>query len=263
MALQKRTEADYDAMSWHDASVYAFEIREGEYGTGEVTLHLDYILEWLPAVDGAYSFRVAPAVLTFRSVSGLQLELDYRSVSAGLTPFTIGQISREVVNDSTDFRSYQWNISINWPEGHITFDAPAYEQEFVGSALVTSEQCLTPDERARCRASFDEARVRINGSAITDWEAFHTISASVFGFPELYGRNMNAWIDCLTYVRQGDGMSRFRLGPQRQLVIEVQDSSTMRSQASDMFGALVDAVAAVNQRQIELGEEPALLFLMR
>lgn len=260
--LEKRTEADYDTMSWHDANVYAFEIREGDHGTGEIALHLDYILEWLPPVNGAYSFRIAPAVLTFRSVTGLQLELDYLSVSAGLTPFTIAQISREMIRYPSGYCSYQWRISINWPEGYVTFEAPGFDQEFVGSAVVKAEQCLTPDERARCRTSMEETLVRIDGGVITDWEAFHTISAAEFGFPEFYGRNMNAWIDCLTYIRGGDGMSRFRLGPHRHLVIQVHDSSLLRSQARDIFEALLDAVAAVNQRQSGVGEEPALLLLM-
>ena len=39
---------------------------------------------------------------------------------------------------------------------------------------------------------------RLNGELFTDWESFHTVSAEVFGFPEFYGRNMNAWIDCLS-----------------------------------------------------------------
>ena len=53
----------------------------------------------------------------------------------------------------------------------------------------------------------------LNGSKITDWKSFHDECAAVFGFPDFYGRNMNAWIDCLTYVREGDGMSRYELGP--------------------------------------------------
>ena len=40
--------------------------------------------------------------------------------------------------------------------------------------------------------------VRIPTSEIVDWESFHSVFQRVLGFPEFYGRNMNAWIDCLT-----------------------------------------------------------------
>ena len=35
-------------------------------------------------------------------------------------------------------------------------------------------------------------------SQITDWETFHDTFAQALGFPGFYGRNMDAWIDCLT-----------------------------------------------------------------
>jgi Barstar (barnase inhibitor) len=31
--------------------------------------------------------------------------------------------------------------------------------------------------------------------------------ATVLGFPDLYGRNMNAWIDCPIYRDEDDGMA--------------------------------------------------------
>ena len=70
------TEADFDDMSWHDNHVHAFRIREGEHGTGEVELDLDYILEWLSPTEGRVSFRVAPASLTGRGVYDLQIAID-------------------------------------------------------------------------------------------------------------------------------------------------------------------------------------------
>ena len=40
--------------------------------------------------------------------------------------------------------------------------------------------------------------VRIDGDRIVDWDTFHNVFTEAFGFPGFYGRNMNAWIDCLT-----------------------------------------------------------------
>jgi Barstar (barnase inhibitor) len=65
------------------------------------------------------------------------------------------------------------------------------------------------------------ADATLDGRKITDWKSFHDECAAIFGFPVFYGRNMDAWIDCLTYVRQGDGMSQYVLGPAEPLVIHV------------------------------------------
>jgi len=51
--------------------------------------------------------------------------------------------------------------------------------------------------------------VEIDTRRITDWASFHDVFAEVFGFPGFYGRDMDAWIDCLTYLDSPeDGMSR-------------------------------------------------------
>lgn len=136
------SEADYDSISWHDDHVYGLEVHEGEHGAGRLILHLDHILEWLPPIDGAYSFRIAPALLSFNQVSGLRLEIDYLSVSAGMTPFSIGQISREAITYPTGYNSWRWNISINWPEGFITFEAPGFTQRLLAAPVVSSDQIL-------------------------------------------------------------------------------------------------------------------------
>jgi hypothetical protein len=99
--------------------------------------------------------------------------------------------------------------------------------------------------------------------AIDGWDAFHDQSAAAFGFPDFYGRNMDAWIDCLTYVRDGDGMSRFALGPEEPLVVEVLATESFNRRVPQVFDALIECAAAVNQRQAAAGEVPALHLLFR
>lgn len=54
--------------------------------------------------------------------------------------------------------------------------------------------------------------VRIPYNQIADWDTFHSVFAQVLGFPSFYGKNMNAWVDCLTYLEEpGDGMSNIVL----------------------------------------------------
>jgi hypothetical protein len=50
--------------------------------------------------------------------------------------------------------------------------------------------------------------VRVDGRRFLT-EDFHDIFNEAFGFPAFYGRNMNAWIDCLTSLdAPADGMTR-------------------------------------------------------
>lgn len=37
--------------------------------------------------------------------------------------------------------------------------------------------------------------IPIPTNRITDWHTFHEVFAATLGFPDYYGRNMNAWID--------------------------------------------------------------------
>ncbi len=78
------------------------------------------------------------------------------------------------------------------------------------------------------------------------------------GFPDFYGMNMDAWIDCLTYLDEDDGMSRFHLAQGEVLQIEVTDTETFKARVPDVFDALVECCAFVNRRYIESGKQPAL-----
>ncbi len=50
--------------------------------------------------------------------------------------------------------------------------------------------------------------VVVDGRMLKDWDSFHQEFARVFGFPEFYGNNMDAWIDCMSWLSDPeDGMS--------------------------------------------------------
>jgi hypothetical protein len=74
---------------------------------------------------------------------------------------------------------------------------------------------------------------------------------------------MNAWIDCLTYLDLGDGMSRFHLRPGEQLVVEIPETKDLMRRAPNVVAGLIEGTAAVNQRHIDDGKAPmiALVFL--
>ena len=47
-------------------------------------------------------------------------------------------------------------------------------------------------------ADLPYVQVAIDCRELTNWDSYHDAFAAAFGFPDFYGRNMNAWIDCLT-----------------------------------------------------------------
>lgn len=106
------------------------------------------------------------------------------------------------------------------------------------------------------------ACVYLDGSAIVDWYSFHTICAKQFGFPDFYGRNGNAWIDCLTYIDVGDGMSKFVLEPGESLRIEVAESELFRQRQPQILEALVDWTGCVNERFVATGGQPRLQLVL-
>jgi RNAse (barnase) inhibitor barstar len=107
------------------------------------------------------------------------------------------------------------------------------------------------------------ANAQLDGNAITDWTAFHRESQRAFGFPDFYGRNLSAWVDSLSYLRdEDDGMTSFVLGPDEVLRIEVVNSDSLRQQAPEILDALQECTSDVNQRYLESGEKPALALVL-
>ena len=107
------------------------------------------------------------------------------------------------------------------------------------------------------------ARVTLDGAAMTDWAAFHDASQAVFGFPEFYGRSMDAWIDCLSYLRDDDGMSAIRLEPGEILEIDILHADAWRARQPDMLDEVLYCIAGINERYQDYGEKPALKVNLR
>jgi hypothetical protein len=100
--------------------------------------------------------------------------------------------------------------------------------------------------------------VDIPVSAIDGWDAFHDVFATALGFPEFYGRNMNAWIDCLTYADEDDGMRAVHVGPGEVLTLHLVGVKGFRTRAPEIYEALLDCAAFVNWRRIDVGDPPVL-----
>ena len=107
------------------------------------------------------------------------------------------------------------------------------------------------------------ASAELNGGAIQDWDSFHAESRRAFGFPEFYANTMDAWVDCLSYLRDEDGMTQFLLKPDETLDIVVQDAEAMRLQVPDILEEVTFCIAGINERYEDYGEKPALKLVLR
>jgi len=101
---------------------------------------------------------------------------------------------------------------------------------------------------------------RIETKHIDDWSIFPSVFAGTMGFPEFYGRNMNAWIDCLTYMN--DGMTHFNVTPGELFHMEVADSKDFAQRLPEIFQAFIECSAFVNSRRIDAGEQPVLALIL-
>lgn len=97
---------------------------------------------------------------------------------------------------------------------------------------------------------------RLDADAITDWDSFHDACAAAFGFPEVYGRNMDAFIDCLAGLGEGDGMSRFHLKAGKTLTIELRGADAFCERCPQIALALLSCVAFVTARHAGDGKNP-------
>jgi hypothetical protein len=107
-------------------------------------------------------------------------------------------------------------------------------------------------------------KVSVDCSKIRDWASFHDEFAKIFGFPGFYGRNMNAWIDCMTSLdAPEDGMSEVHAARGHVLTLELENVKPFRERNPDLFAAMIECSAFVNWRRLEVGETAVLAISFR
>jgi hypothetical protein len=102
-------------------------------------------------------------------------------------------------------------------------------------------------------------KVIVDGAAIVDEPSFHKVFSEAFGFPGFYGNNLNAWIDCMSYLDDPQsGMSTVRIESGDTLTIVVENATQFKTNCPDLWLAFLECVAFVNWRRIEQGDEAIL-----
>ncbi len=100
--------------------------------------------------------------------------------------------------------------------------------------------------------------VHIATEQIADWNTFHDAFAAQFGFPAFYGRNMNAWIDCMTSLDEAAGLSKVQCPAGDVVTIALSSGSDFAQRCPEQFTALLECSAFVNWRRLSAGLRPIL-----
>ena len=103
--------------------------------------------------------------------------------------------------------------------------------------------------------------VDLDCDRITNWNTFHNVFADVFGFPEFYGMNMNAWIDCMTSLDSpDDAMTSVHTPAGGVVVLTLKNFNLLAKRQPELYEAIVESTAFVNHRKIESNESPVLVL---
>lgn len=105
--------------------------------------------------------------------------------------------------------------------------------------------------------------VRIDARRILDKGTFHSVFAEAFGFPNFYGRNMDAWIDCMTSLDDPDAaLSTVQVSPGEVVSLVMENAAEFKQRCPKEFADLLECSAFVNWRRIEQGHPPVLALAL-
>ena len=90
-------------------------------------------------------------------------------------------------------------------------------------------------------------KVIIEGPALVSFDGFHDAFADAFGFGDRYGRDLDAWIECMSDLALRE-LRETQDDPLSVVVVAAHAS------AQDVLDALVDCTAAANRRRAEAGD---------
>ena len=103
--------------------------------------------------------------------------------------------------------------------------------------------------------------VVVDLAEIVDWPSFHAVFKEKMGFPDFYGANMSAWVDCMTYLdAPEDGMSKVHAPSSGVLVLALESVADFKKRCPEIFDVLVSSAAFVNWRRLETGDAPVLVL---
>nr|WP_281501895.1 barstar family protein [Aliiroseovarius sp. F20344] len=101
--------------------------------------------------------------------------------------------------------------------------------------------------------------MRIDVGKVSSWKDFHDLFARELGFPELYGRNMDAWIDCMTSLDDPEyGLTATHVEPGKTVTLYIENAAKLKSAQPQIWDALTECSTFVNLSRIDVDLPPVL-----
>lgn len=148
--LEKKTwtEADFEIMGWHDATIYGliFE-KEDNSWTGDFLLDIDYIFKWVQSYppENAFTFWVSPCTLIFKEAFKLEISLDTQDYS--LEGLEIADITLAGKTEHGNAITYHWIIELQ--QGQIKLDSTGFVQVVRQRPILLDSQVLNKEQRGQ------------------------------------------------------------------------------------------------------------------
>ena len=89
---------------------------------------------------------------------------------------------------------------------------------------------------------------KIDGKKLTDWNSFHSEFKSELNFPDYYGENMDAWIDCVDELSE------------KPTLINIKNGKVLKENSPEIFEAILECSAFINHRKLDVWEKPNLII---
>jgi RNAse (barnase) inhibitor barstar len=102
--------------------------------------------------------------------------------------------------------------------------------------------------------------IRVETKRITDWASFHDVFAEALGFPDFYGRSLDAWRDCMSYPNEEDGLKSVVASPGDPVVIVLADARSFKERCPHQWAGIVEVVGSLNLERVENGKPPLLIL---
>jgi hypothetical protein len=105
--------------------------------------------------------------------------------------------------------------------------------------------------------------VELNLAAVKDMASFHAEFDRVMGFPDFYGKNMNAWEDCMGDLSAPGqpGMTKVQVPRGEDLLLVLKGAADLAKRKPDIWLSLLDSTASVNRTKTSIKGATRLLLL--
>lgn len=101
----------------------------------------------------------------------------------------------------------------------------------------------------RCRSKLELIydNLKINRAKLIDWKSFHSGFKKELNFPDYYGENLNAWIDCMDDVSE------------KPVTLLIENVLVLKEKAPELLMAIFECSAFINYQKIQSEQNPNLI----